>query len=116
MANYNPSDSNEIMNNFMQGEKYDIIDEKEEFNEEEKMKMAQLALLYKNNNNGLQKHGNNEKSPGKIKYHQKNSPPKNYYYNNKNIINPKNNIQLPVIPKGTMYNYGGFTHKKYNFY
>ena len=87
----------------------------EEFNQEERIRMAQLALLYKNNN-GLQKHGNNEKSPGKIKYHQKNSPPKNHYYNNKNIINPKNNIQLPVIPKGTLYNYGGFTHKKYNFY
>ena len=117
LANCNPSDSNDIMNNFLQAGDYDVIDEEEEFNQEERLRMAQLALLYKNSNNGLQKHGNNEKSPGKIKYHQKNSPPKNLYYNNnKNIINQKNNIQLPVIPKGTMYNYGGFNHKKYNFY
>ena len=98
----------------MQGEKYDIIDEKEEFNEEEKIKIAQLALLYKNNNNGGQKHGN-EKSPGKTKYGQKNSPPKNHYHTNKNLY-LKNNFQLPVIPKGTVYNHGGFIHKKYNFY
>ena len=123
LANYNPSDSNDIMNNFMQGEKYDIIDEKEEFNQEnqeEKIKLAQLALLYKNNNNnnnnnGGQKFGNNEKSPGKMKYGQKNSPPKNHYHNNKNLY-LKNNIQLPVIPKGTVYNHGGYIHKKYNFY
>ena len=115
LANCNPSDSNDLMNNFLQAGNYDAIDEEEEFNQEERIRMAQLALLYKNNN-GLQKHGNNEKSPGKIKYHQKNSPPKNHYYNNKNIINQKNNIQLPVIPKGTLYNYGGFSHKKYNFY
>ena len=115
LANCYQSDSNDIMNNFLQAGNYDIIDEEEEFNQEERLRMAQLSLLFKNNNI-FQKHNNNEKSPGKIKYHQKNSPPKNHYYNNKNIINPKNNIHLPVIPKGTVYNYGGFTHKKYNFY
>ena len=110
-----PSDSNDLMNNYLQGSNYDAIDEEEEFNQEEKMKMAQLALLYKNN--GIQKHGKNEKSPGKSKYIQKNSPPKNFYYNNnKNMIHSKNNFQLPVIPKGTMYNYGSFGHKKYNYY
>ena len=113
-----PSDSNELMNNYMQGDNYDAIDEEEEFNQEEKLKMAQLALLYKNNiNGGGQKHSKNEKSPGKSKYVQKNSPPKNFYYNNnKNMLHSKNNFQLPVIPKGTMYNYGGLGHKKYNFY
>ena len=115
LANCYP-DSNDIMNNLLQGGNYDIIDEEEEFNQEEKIRMAQLALLYKNNNNVGQKYGNNEKSPGKIKYHQKISPPKNMYHNNKNVINQKNNFQLPVIPKGTVYNYGGFSHKKYNFY
>ena len=50
------------MNNFMQGGNYEAIDEEEEFNQEEKIKMAQLALLYRNNNSGGQKHGNNEKS------------------------------------------------------
>ena len=104
------------MNNLLQGGNYDVIDEVEEFNQEEKIRLAQLALLYKNNANLGQKHANNEKSPGKIKYHQKNSPPKNYYHNNKNVIYPKNNFQLPVIPNGTLYNYGGFNHKKYNFY
>ena len=116
LANCYPSDSNDIMNNLLQGGNYDVIDEVEEFNQEEKIRLAQLALLYKNNANLGQKHANNEKSPGKIKYHQKNSPPKNYYHNNKNVIYPKNNFQLPVIPNGTLYNYGGFNHKKYNFY
>ena len=117
LANCYPLDSNDIMNNLLQGANYDIIDEEEEFNQEEKIRMAQLALLYKNNGNLGQRHGNNEKSPGKIKYIQKNSPPKNYYHSgNKNAIYPKNNFQLPVIPKGTVYNYGGFNHKKYNFY
>ena len=117
LANCYPLDSNDIMNNLLQGGHYDIIDEEEEFNQEEKIRMAQLALLYKNNGNLGQRHGNNEKSPGKIKYIQKNSPPKNYYHSgNKNIIYPKNNFQLPVIPKGTVYNYAGFNHKKYNFY
>ena len=57
------------------GKNYEIIDEEEEFTKEEKIKMMQLAALYKNK----------EKSPGKIKY-AKNSPPKNTplnnYYNN----------------------------------
>ena len=116
LANCYPSDSNDLMNNFMHGGNYEAIDEEEEFNQEEKIKMAQLALLYRNNNSGGQKHGNNEKSPGKGKYVQKNSPPKNYYHNNKNMIHSKNNFQLPVIPKGTVYNHGGFGHKKYNYY
>ena len=113
LANCYPSDSNDMMNNFMQGENYEAIDEVDEFNQEEKMRIAQLALLYKNG----QKHGNNEKSHGKDKLLQKNSPPKNYYHNNnKNLVFPKNNFQLPVIPNGTIYNHGGFSHKKYNFY
>ena len=117
-----PFDSNDTMNNFMQGNHCDVIDEVVELNQEEKNKLAQLAHLYKNNNNGGQKHVNNEKSPGKIKFYQKNSPPKNHYYNNnnnsnhnKNLIYPKNNF-LPVIPKGTLYNHIGFGHKKYNFH
>ena len=117
-----PSDSNDIMNNFMQGNHYEAINEEEEYNQEEKIRLAQLAYLYKNNmnnNNAGQKHGNNEKSPGKVKYHQKNSPPKNIYHNmnyNKNFAYPKTNFQLPVIPKGTVYNHFGFGFKKYNFH
>jgi len=117
-----PSDSNDIMNNFMQGDHYEVINEEEEYNQEEKIRLAQLAYLYKNNmnnNNVGQKHGNNEKSPGKVKYHQKNSPPKNMYHNmnyNKNFAYPKTNFQLPVIPKGTVYNHFGFGFKKYNFH
>ena len=117
-----PSDSNDIMNNFMQGDHYEAINEEEEYNQEEKIRLAQLAYLYKNNmnnNNVGQKHGNNEKSPGKVKYHQKNSPPKNMYHNmnyNKNFAYPKTNFQLPVIPKGTVYNHFGFGFKKYNFH
>ena len=117
-----PSDSNDIMNNFMQGNHYEPINEEEEYNQEEKIRLAQLAYLYKNNmnnNNAGQKNGNNEKSPGKVKYHQKNSPPKNMYHNmnyNKNFAFPKTNFQLPVIPKGTVYNHFGFGFKKYNFH
>ena len=117
-----PSDSNDIMNNFMQGNHYEAINEEEEYNQEEKIRLAQLAYLYKNsinNNNIGQKHGNNEKSPGKVKYHQKNSPPKNIYHNmnyNKNFAFPKTNFQLPVIPKGTIYNHFGFGLKKFNFH
>ena len=117
-----PSDSNDIMNNFMQGDHYEAINEEEEYNQEEKIRLAQLAYLYKNNmnnNNVGQKHGNNEKSPGKVKYHQKNSPPKNMYHNmnyNKNFEYPKTNFQLPFIPKGTVYNHFGFGFKKYNFH
>lgn len=118
-----PSDSNDIMNNFMQGNHYEAINEEEEYNQEEKIRLAQLAYLYKNNmnnNNAGQKNGNNEKSPGKVKYHQKkNSPPKNMYHNmnyNKNFAFPKTNFQLPVIPKGTVYNHFGFGFKKYNFH
>ena len=106
----------------MQGDHYEPINEEEEYNQEEKISLAKLAYLYKNNmnnNNVGQKHGNNEKSPGKVKYHQKNSPPKNIYHNmnyNKNFAYPKTNFQLPVIPKGTVYNQFGFGFKKYNFH
>ena len=70
------------------------------------MKIAQISNFYKNN----------EKSPGKMKYLQKISPSKNYYFS-KNMNHSKNNFQLPVILKGNVYNnnnYGIFTHKKYN--
>ena len=104
-------DSNSIMNNFNYDNNYEVINESEEFTLGEKMKMAQISNLYKNNG---QKHGNDEKSPGKIKYLQKISPSKNYYYN-KNLNYSKNNFQLPVIFKGTAYNnHGMFNHKKYN--
>ena len=105
-------DSNDIMNNINhENNNYEIINEAEEFSSDEKMKMAQISSLYKNNG---QKFGGDEKSPGKNKYLQKISPSKNYYFN-KNMNNSKNNFHLPAIFKGTAYNnYGVFNHKKYN--
>ena len=103
-------DSNDIMNNINHENNYEAINEAEEFNHNEKIKMAQISSLYKNNG---QKYGNEDKSPGK-KYLQKISPSKNYFFN-KNMNYSKNNFQLPVIFKGTAYNnYGMFNHKKYN--
>ena len=116
LGNY--QESNDFMNNYMKGSNYDIIDEEEEYNQEEKIRMAQLAFLYKNNNNAGSKHGSHEKSPNRKKNYQKVSPPKTHYHNNNNLYKnyAKNNCQLPVIPKGTIYNHGGYTYKKYNFY
>ena len=70
------------------------------------MKISQIASFYK-------KH--DEKNTNKIKYLQKISPSKNYYFN-KNLINSKNNIQLPVIFKGIGFNnnYAMHNHKKFN--
>ena len=103
-------DSNDIMNNINHENNYEAINEAEEFGHNDKIKMAQISSLYKNNG---QKYGNEDKSPGK-KYLQKISPSKNYFFN-KNMNYSKNNFQLPVIFKGTAYNnYGMFNHKKYN--
>jgi len=103
-------DSNDIMNNINHENNYEAINEAEEFTRDEKIKIAQISSLYKNNG---QKYGNDDKSPGK-KYLQKISPSKNYFFN-KNMNYSKNNFQLPVIFKGTAYNnYGMFNHKKYN--
>ena len=101
-------DSNNMMNNnFNYENNCEIINEAEEFTHDERMKIAQISNFYKNN----------EKSPGKMKYLQKISPSKNYYFS-KNMNHSKNNFQLPVILKGNVYNnnnnYGIFTHKKYN--
>ena len=62
LANCNPSDSNDNMKNYFPKNKYDVIDEEEEFTKEEKIKLKQLASLYKNSNIG---------------YYKKNSPDKN---------------------------------------
>ena len=97
------------MKNYMQGTKYDTINEEEELTKDEKMKLKQLAFLYKNNSkNG--KNNNNassqnkyksvEKNIGKNKYFQKGSPPKNHM----NKGHSKNALHLPVIPKGSLYN------------
>ena len=100
----NSSDSNSIMNNNFN---YNVINEEEEFAQNEKMKISQIAAFYK-------KHGNDEKNNSKIKYLQKISPSKNYYYN-KNLLNSKNNFQLPVIFKGVGFNnHVMHNHKKYN--
>jgi len=103
-------DSNNIMNNFNYDNNYEVINEEEEFSHNEKIKKAQVASMYKNNQ---QKH-NDEKSPGKKYLQQKISPAKNYFYN-KNLIHSKNNFQLPVILKQTGYNnHAMFNHKKHN--
>ena len=103
----NSPDSNNIMNNnFNYDNNYNVINEEEEFTQNEKMKISQIASFYK-------KH--DEKNTNKIKYLQKISPSKNYYFN-KNLINSKNNIQLPVIFKGIGFNnnYAMHNHKKFN--
>ena len=107
LPNFNPNDSNDNMKNYFQKNKYDVIDEEEEFTKEEKIKLKQLASLYKNGNIGYYKKNSPDKNIGtKNKYHSKVSPNKNvyYYYSNKGGFN-KNSFHLPVIQKGGLYNY-----------
>ena len=108
LANCNPSDSNDNMKNYFPKNKYDVIDEEEEFTKEEKIKLKQLASLYKNSNIGYYKKNSPDKNIGnKNKYHAKISPNKNgyYYYSNKGGYSNKNSFHLPVIQKGGLYNY-----------
>ena len=108
LANCNPSDSNDNMKNYFPKNKYDVIDEEEEFTKEEKIKLKQLASLYKNGNIGYYKKNSPDKNIGnKTKYHAKISPNKNgyYYYSNKGGYSNKNSFHLPVIQKGGLYNY-----------
>ena len=103
LQNYNPDDSNDNMRNYMQGGKYDVINEEEEFTKEERIKLKQLASLYKNSNIGYSKQNSSEKN-NKNKYQSKISPNKNghYYHPNKTGYN-KNGFHLPVIQKGNIY-------------
>ena len=108
LANCNPSDSNDNMKNYFPKNKYDVIDEEEEFTKEEKIKLKQLASLYKNANIGYYKKNSPDKNIGsKTKYPAKISPNKNgyYYYSNKGGYSNKNSFHLPVIQKGGLYNY-----------
>ena len=108
LPNFNPNDSNDNMKNYFPKNKYDVIDEEEEFTKEEKVKLKQLASLYKNGNIGYYKKNSPDKNNigNKNKYHSKVSPNKNgyYYYSNKGGYN-KNSFHLPVIQKGGLYNY-----------
>ena len=108
LANCKPSDSNDNMKNYFPKNKYDVINEEEEFTKEEKIKLKQLASLYKNGNIGYYKKNSPDKNIGnKNKYHAKISPNKNgyYYYSNKGGYSNKNSFHLPVIQKGGLYNY-----------
>lgn len=108
LANCNPNDSNDNMKNYFPKNKYDVINEEEEFTKEEKIKLKQLASLYKNGNIGYYKKNSPDKNIGnKNKYHSKISPNKNgyYYYSNKGGYSNKNSFHLPVIQKGGLYNY-----------
>ena len=118
LQNFENNGSNDNIKNYMQGVKYDTINEEEELTKDEKMKLKQLVSLYKannNNNKGTQnKYKSVEKNIGKNKYFQKNSPPKNH--GNKSHF--KNVLHLPVIPKGSVYsnayyNSGSNWNKKY---
>ena len=110
LQNFENNGSNDNIKNYMQGAKYDTINEEEELTKDEKIKLKQLASLYKNNNNKGSKNNNNnssqnkfksvEKNIGKNKYYQKGSPPKNHV----NKGHSKNSLHLPVIPKGSIYN------------
>ena len=108
LPNCNPNDSNDNMKNYFPKNKYDVINEEEEFTKEEKIKLKQLASLYKNGNIGYYKKNSPDKNIGnKNKYHAKISPNKNgyYYYSNKGGYSNKNSFHLPVIQKGGLYNY-----------
>ena len=108
LANCNPNDSSDNMKNYFPKNKYDVINEEEEFTKEEKIKLKQLASLYKNGNIGYYKKNSPDKNIGnKNKYHSKISPNKNgyYYYSNKGGYSNKNSFHLPVIQKGGLYNY-----------
>ena len=108
LANCNPNDSSDNMKNYFPKNKYDVINEEEEFTKEEKIKLKQLASLYKNGNIGYYKKNSPDKNIGnKNKYHAKISPNKNgyYYYSNKRGYSNKNSFHLPVIQKGGLYNY-----------
>ena len=108
LANCNPNDSSDNMKNYFPKNKYDVINEEEEFTKEEKIKLKQLASLYKNGNIGYYKKNSPDKNIGnKNKYHAKISPNKNgyYYYSNKGGYSNKNSFHLPVIQKGGLYNY-----------
>ena len=109
LQNFEHNGSNDNIKNYMQGAKYDTINEEEELTKDEKMKLKQLASLYKTNNNNKGKNNNNssqnkfksvEKNIGKNKYFHKGSPPKNHI----NKGHSKNSLHLPVIPKGSIYN------------
>ena len=114
LHNYNNSNDNLI--NIIQGDKYDVINEEEEFTKEEKIKLKELAHLYKNNNINMihSKHNSSEKT-NKNKYNTKMSPNKNgyFYYPNKTGYN-KNGFHLPAIQKGIIYN--NVDYKKYKYH
>ena len=104
LQNYNPNDSNDNMKNYMKGGKYDVINEEEEFTKEEKIKLKQLASLYKNSNVGGYSKQNSSEKNNKNKYHSKISPNKNaYYYHPNKTEKNKNGFHLPVIQKGNIY-------------
>ena len=125
LQNFEQNGSNDNMRNYMQGVKYDTINEEEELTKDEKLKLKQLASLYKanikgnkntnNNNSSQNKFKSVEKNMVKNKYFQKGSPPKNHI----NKGHSKNSLHLPVIPKGTSmynnpyYNSGSNWNKKY---
>ena len=109
LQNFEQNGSNDNIKNYMQGAKYDTINEEEELTKDEKIKLKQLASLYKsnkgnkmnnNNNSSQNKYKSVEKNMGKTKYFQKGSPPKNHM----NKGHSKNSLHLPVIPKGSLYN------------
>ena len=91
LPNFNPNDSNDNMKNYFPKNKYDVIDEEEEFTKEEKIKLKQLASLYKNGNIGYYKKNSPDKNNigTKNKYHSKVSTNKNgyFYYSNKGGYN-----------------------------
>ena len=115
LHNYNNSNDNLI--NIIQGDKYDVINEEEEFTKEEKIKLKELAQLYKNTNMNMihSKHNSSEKNNNKNKYNTKMSPNKNgyFYHPNKTGYN-KNGFHLPTIQKGNMYS--NVDYKKYKYH
>jgi cyclin-dependent kinase-like len=115
LHNYNNSNDNLI--NIIQGDKYDVINEEEEFTKEEKIKLKELAQFYKNTNMNMihSKHNSSEKNNNKNKYNTKMSPNKNgYFYHPNRTGYNKNGFHLPTIQKGNIYS--NVDYKKYKYH
>lgn len=72
----------------------------------DKKKQKFMNQIYKPNSKIYENHSNQN-------LYYKNSSPKSTYYNQKYVS--KNNLHLPVIPKGTIYNLN-YNNRKYNYY
>ena len=113
LNNYNNGyNSNDIRN-------CGVINEEDEFTKDEKIKLKQLALLYKPKKNSNYTKYKNGGSQNKNKYgNNKVSPNKNSGYNNKinKGYSTKSNFYLPMIPKRNYNSNNGSSFYNKNYY